>query len=183
MVSRRRIQERFEFASRTVHHHRIRPVLELLEGRTLLATFTVNSLGDVGSGSGDAGDLRYCINQANADNQANTIVFDSTVFKTPEWISGPFELSDTAGPQTITGPAAGLIIQDAESEGAGYPPVFQVDGGVTASISGVAIADNDTSFEGPSTVALENSGALMLDKCRHQRHPYWVLRCRRGRPC
>ncbi len=36
-----------------------------------LSVFTVNSLGDAGVGSGGSGDLRYCINQANADNQAN----------------------------------------------------------------------------------------------------------------
>ncbi len=98
MASRRRLEERFAFASRAVHHHRLRrrPALEVLEGRALLATFTVNSLGDAGSGSGDAGDLRYCINQANADDQANTIVFDSTMFGTPQTITlsgGQLELS------------------------------------------------------------------------------------------
>ena len=79
---------------------RRRPVLEVLEGRALLATFTVNSLGDAGSGSDDSGDLRYCINQANADDQANTIVFDSTVFGTPQTITlsgGQLELKTPAG--------------------------------------------------------------------------------------
>jgi len=34
----------------------------------VLSTFTVNSVGDspTGIGSNDSGDLRYCINQANA---------------------------------------------------------------------------------------------------------------------
>ena len=76
----------------------------------MLSTFTVNSLGDAGSGSNDAGDLRYCINQANANDQANTIVFDSTVFGTPQTITlsgSQLELSDTVGPQTITGPRLG----------------------------------------------------------------------------
>ena len=45
--------------------------------------FTVNSLGDAGVGSNDEGDLRYCIDQANDDNDANTIVFDPTVFAHP----------------------------------------------------------------------------------------------------
>ncbi len=135
MASHRRLQERFAFASRPVHHHRLRrrPDLEVLEGRALLSTFTVNSLGDVGSGSGDSGDLRYCINQANADDQANTIVFDSTMFGTPQTITlssgGQLELSDTGGTQTITGPAAGVTIS-----GGGNSRVFQVDSGVTASI-------------------------------------------------
>ena len=98
MASRRRLEERFAFASHAVHHRRRRPVLEVLEGRVVLSTFTVNSLGDAGIGSDDAGDLRYCINQANADDQANTIVFDPTVFGTPQTITlsgGQLELKDT----------------------------------------------------------------------------------------
>jgi hypothetical protein len=94
MPSRCRQKERFAFVSHAVRHHR-RPVLEVLEDRVVLSTFTVNSLGDAGSGSDGSGDLRYGINQANADNQANTIVFDSTVFGTSQTItlsSGQLEL-------------------------------------------------------------------------------------------
>ncbi len=98
MASRHRHEERFAFASHAVRRHRRCSVLEVLEGRALLATFTVNSLGDAGLGSNDAGDLRYCIDQANADNQANTIVFDPTVFSTAQTITlsgGQLELEDT----------------------------------------------------------------------------------------
>ena len=66
-----------------------------------------------------SGDLRYCINQANANDQANTIVFDSTVFSTPQTITlcgSQLELSDTGGTQTITGPAAGVTISGGEHE-------------------------------------------------------------------
>ena len=115
-----------------------RASFETLEGRALLSTFTVNSLGDAGSGSNGSGDLRYCINQANADDRANTIVFDSTLFSTPQTIvlsAGQLELADTGGTQTIIGPAAGVTIN-----GGGTASVFQVDKGVTASISGLTIS-------------------------------------------
>ena len=42
--------------------------VELLETRSLLTTFTVNSLADDNVGVGDAGDLRYIINRANELN-------------------------------------------------------------------------------------------------------------------
>ncbi len=162
MASLGTLVERFAVASRAVHHHRLRrrPTVEVLEGRALLATFTVNSLGDVGSGSGDSGDLRYCINQANADDQANTIVFDPTMFGTPQTITlkgGQLELEDNGGTQTITGPGAGVTIS-----GGGNSRVFQVDGGVTASISGLTISGGSAGGAGGGLV---NNGTTTITDC------------------
>ncbi len=125
-----------------------------------LITLTVDSLGDAGIGSGDAGDLRYCIDQANADDVPNTIVFDPTVFSTPQTITlsgGPLELSDTAGTQTITGPAAGLTLS-----GGGSSRVFQVDSGVTASITGLTISGGSAAGLGGG---LANYGTATLTDC------------------
>ena len=162
MASRRRLKQQFAFASHAVHHQRRRrPTLEVLEVRALLSTFTVNSLGDAGSGSADAGDLRYCINQANADDQANTIVFDSTVFGTPQTITlsgSQLELSDTGGTQTITGPAAGVTIS-----GGGNSRVFEVDSGVTASLSGLTISGGSW-WAGPGG-GIANYGTATLTGC------------------
>ena len=127
-----------------------------------LTTFTVNSLGDALTGSGDSGDLRYCINEANADDGPNQIVFDPTVFSTPQTITlslGQLELSDTGGTQTITGPAAGVTIS-----GGGSGRVFQVDGGVTASISGLTISDGTIGYPG-SGAGLANYGTATLTGC------------------
>ncbi len=160
MAGRRTFTKRFLFASRAIHRRR-RPDVEVLEGRALLATLTVNSLSDAGIGSNNAGDLRYCINQANADDQANTIVFDSTVFRTPQTITlsgGQLELSDTGGAQTITGPAAKVTIS-----GGGDSRVFQVDGDVTASISGLTISGGLTSTGNGG--GLDNDGTLTLTDC------------------
>ena len=140
---------------------RVLPTVLTLEGRQLLSTFTVNSTGDSGSGSGLAGDLRYCITQANSDGGDETIVFDKTVFKTPQTINltgGQLELSDTTGTETIVGPNAGVTV-----DAGGNSRVFQVDGGVTASISGMTITGGRTSGSGGG---LYNDGAtLTLTNC------------------
>ena len=69
---------------------RLRPTVLALEGRTLLSNFTVNSTAD----DGKAGTLRWAISQANANNQADTIVF-SSLFNMPQTIKlalpGPLE--------------------------------------------------------------------------------------------
>ncbi len=115
---------------------RLQPSLLALEDRRLLSTFTVNSTGDTGTGSGLVGDLRYCITQANAAGGPETITFDKTVFQTPQTITGTFELSDTTGTETILGPVAGVTIS-----GGGNGNVFQVNRGVTATLSGLTITD------------------------------------------
>lgn len=50
-------------------NHRCRPVLEVLEDRTLLSVYMVDRLTDSGDGSDLAGDLRYCITQATDGDQ------------------------------------------------------------------------------------------------------------------
>src|SRR5262249_55074091 len=114
-----------------------RLALEVMEDRTVPTTFTVNSTGDLGAGVGMVGDLRYCINEANAHTGDDTSIFSSTVFNTPQTINltqGQLELTDTSGTETITGPAGGVTVN-----GGGNSRVFQVDGLVTASISGMTI--------------------------------------------
>src|SRR5215475_10359595 len=91
---------------------RCRPALEVLEDRWVPSTFTVNSTGDSGAGSGLFGDLRYCITQANANAGADAIIFDSGVFAAPQTITltgGALTLTDTAT-TTISGPAAGVTV-------------------------------------------------------------------------
>ncbi len=125
---------------------RVQPTLLALEGRQLLSTYTVNSTGDTGSGSGLFGDLRYCITQVNSAGGDQTIVFDQTMFQTPQTItlSGTqLDLSDSTGTETITGPTAGVTIDANKAS-----RVFEVDEDVTASISGLTITDGTTSGNG-----------------------------------
>ena len=115
-----------------VKRRRNHPRVEWMEDRTLLSTFLVSNTDDSGPGS-----LRQAILDANAQQGAETITFDPTAFATPQTITltqGQLELSDTTGTETITGPAAGVTVS-----GGGRSRVFQVDSGVTASISGMTI--------------------------------------------
>ncbi len=112
---------------------RMRPTLLALEDRRLLSTFTVTSTLDNGS----VGTLRWAVGQANSAGGAETIAFDQKAFKTPQTITltgTQLELSDTTGTETITGPKAAVTVS-----GGGLSRVFQVDGGVTATISGLTI--------------------------------------------
>jgi hypothetical protein len=136
---------------------RLRPVLLALEDRTLLATFTVTKTLDDGS----AGTLRYEIGQASTTSGSNTINFDPAVFATPQTITlttGQLELSNTSGPQTITGPIAGVTVS-----GGGSSRVFQVDNGVNASISGLTITGGSTSGSGGGLY--NNGGTVGLTDC------------------
>ncbi len=109
-----------------------------------------------GSPFGDLS-LRQAANLANALGAAETITFSSTVFASTQTItltSGQLVLSNTGGTQTITGPAAGVMVS-----GGGKSRVFEVDGGVTASFSGLTITGGNTTGNGGG---IENSGTLTL---------------------
>ena len=132
-------------AGRQRQRWRMRPTLMALEDRRLLSTIVVNNPTDTPV-AGQI-DLRQAIVQANTNGGTETITFDKTVFKTPQTITltgTQLELSDTTGTETITGPAAGVTVS-----GGGKSRVFQVDAGVTASISGMTI----TGGKPPATAA------------------------------
>jgi hypothetical protein len=153
-------------AGRRWPRRRIRPTVMALEERTLLSTYTVNSTGDTGTGSGLVGDLRYCITQANAAGGNETIAFDSSVFSTPQTITltlGQLALKDTSGTETITGPAVGVTVS-----GDGLSRVFEVYPKSTASISGLTITGGNagTTNNKDSGGGLFNyDGTLTLTNC------------------
>ncbi len=76
--------------------------------------YTVDLTSDTDTSTGPyEGDLRYCINQANANtNLAGSVIkFDPTVFATPQTISltGAQGLGELSGPEVIQGPDPGLL--------------------------------------------------------------------------
>ena len=137
---------------------RMRPTVLALEDRSLLSTIVVNNPTDTPV-AGQT-DLRQAIDQANTTGGNQTIVFDKTVFMTPQTITlkvGQLELSDASGTETITGPAAGVTVS-----GGGKSRVFQVDKGITASISGLTITGGKTASNGGG---LYNFGTITLTNC------------------
>jgi hypothetical protein len=113
----------------------------------------------VGSPAGELS-LRQAVNLADVLGAAAAISFDPTAFAAHQTIAltgGPLELSDTGGLQTITGPAAGLTL-----DAGGQSRVFQVDGGVNASLSGLTLTGGSTGSLGGGLV---DYGTATLTAC------------------
>ncbi len=123
--------------------------------------YIVDLTSDTGVGSGNTGDLLYCITQANANpNTAGSeIEFDPTVFATPQTIklTSTLELNEPAGPELIDGPGASLVTVS----GNNAVEVFQVASGATATLTGLTISDGRAGFGG----GIGNRGTLTVTDC------------------
>jgi hypothetical protein len=143
--------------------HRARLAVQALEDRTVPSTFTVTNLLDDGS----AGSLRWAVGQANMAGGA--IDFDPAVFATPQTITltgTQLELTDTTGTETITGPAVGVTVN-----GNNASRVFQIDGGVSASISGLTISGGNAGSGNGG--GLDNVGTTTLTDCTFSGNSAW----------
>ena len=131
------------------------PPVEALESRVLLSGYVVTNLADDGS----TGSLRWAVLQANSNSGTSSspdiISFASGLSGTITLAIGQLEL--TAGDTTIQGPGAGTLA----ISGNQLSRVFQVDGAVTATISGLAIIKGqDTSGFGGGGIL--NNGTLTV---------------------
>ena len=133
--------------------------IEPLEGRALLSltTWTVNSLGDTGTGSGTSGDLRYVITQADQTPGDNTINFAVTGTITLK--SALPDLSNTTGLMDIEGPGASSLTV-ARSSASGTPDfgIFTVDANVQAQLAGLTITGGLDGSGG----GIDNDGTLTV---------------------
>jgi hypothetical protein len=126
---------------------RVRPLLESLEDRNLLSTYTVNALTDTGAGSGLTGDLRYCVTHATSGS--DTIGF-------APGLTGAINLGSALpalnASVTIQGPGASqLQVQPVNSSSFG---IFTVGSAATVEISGLTLDS--------ASVAITNAGTLTV---------------------
>jgi len=143
--------------------HRRRLTLEPLEGRALLSltTWTVNSLGDTGTGSGTSGDLRYAITQADQTPGDNTINF--AVTGTVALNSALPDLSNTTGLTDIEGPgAASLTVARSSDPGTPAFRIFTIDAGVNVKLDGFTITGGHVDDDGGG---IWNQGDLTITGC------------------
>jgi hypothetical protein len=137
-------------------HPRRKPDLESLEGRALLSSWIVNSIGDSGDGT-----LRWAITQANGDTDpaGALIQFDPAVFSTPQTITlgSQLELTNTAVPETI----GAANVSPVTVSGNSAVRVLQVDGGVTARITALTISSGMSDVGG----GIYSAGSLTLANC------------------
>ncbi len=127
---------------------RFRPCLLCLEDRLLLSTYTVDSLGDTGNGSGTSGDFRYCLIHAASG--------DSITFDVTGTIDLTRPLPTLSGNLTITGPGAASLTVERGSTGTFR--IFNLAAGSTIAMSGLTIA-NGNELQGGGIL---NSGNLTL---------------------
>ena len=154
MTTRRRIRNLFARpAARPTRRapHRTRLTLEPLEDRRLLATIVVNNPTD--KPAGGQIDLRQAIAQAVS---GDTISFNPTVFATLTTITlGGTQLEINKN-LTIDGPKAGVVVT-----GGGKSRVFEVDPGVTATLSGLTITHgSQITVLGYNKIRHDNGGGL-----------------------
>lgn len=126
-------------AAASSRRNRFRPRLEQCEGRVLLTTYTVTSLGDAGAGRGTSGDLRFCIRQANADGQRDTITF--AVVGTIQLNSSLPTLNNARG-ITIAGPGAESLTVRGGGASSNFQ-ILKIKQGASATITGITFADGN----------------------------------------
>jgi predicted outer membrane repeat protein len=120
--------------------------------------YTVDLTSANGTGSGNAGDLVYCIGLANANTNpaGSEIEFDPSVFSTPQTITlgATLVLSETTGPEVIDGPGAGLVMVS----GNHTTEVFNIAGDNVVSMTGLSIIDGNGTYGG----GVFNEGTLTI---------------------
>src|SRR5262249_18478883 len=107
-----------------------RPLLEVLEDRTLPSVFVVTNPNNSGPGS-----LRAAITPANINPRADLITFPPTAYGTITLTGGQLNITDPTGGLTIAGPGASLLAVS----GNDASRVFEVTSGVSVAIADLTV--------------------------------------------
>ncbi len=133
--------------------------VEELEGRLTPNAYTVNILGDTsgsasGSGSGTSGDLRYCLNQAIADQQTDTITFSPGTF------TNAAQKIIALSSSLVTKPSAFTNTYGQTSFIIGASDNITIDGSLGANTSGITLSGGNATrlfaIEGGGTLEVKN---------------------------
>ncbi|NMG19052.1 CSLREA domain-containing protein [Brasilonema bromeliae] len=126
------------------------------------AIFTVNSTADVVDDSDGVTTLREAINQANADDGQDLIVFERSLFSNAQTITlslGELDIThnlDIIAPRDLL--TGGNLVT---VSGNNASRVFEIETGASVNLSGLIIADG--SVTGDNGAGIKNSGNLTLD--------------------
>ncbi len=135
--------------ARRRQERRGRPRLELLEGRTLLTAYSVNSNGDGSTGTGTSGTLRYVLTQLDQNGGTS----NSISFNLP---SNELTITPGSALPTITAPV--MIDGTTQPNGSSATPV-ELDGkNAGSSTSGLTIAASDCTVKGLAIVNFGDQG-------------------------
>src|SRR5579883_1832774 len=138
---------------------RARPLLEILEDRTLLSTYTVDTLTDTGTGSGLTGDLRYCI--TNATSGGDTITFASGLTGTIQLESALPNLNSNVN---IQGPGASLVTVKCDPAVPSFD-AFTVGSAANVQLSGLTIIGSPSGAVGIVIAGIVNNGSANVSEC------------------
>ncbi len=134
------------------------PRLETLEERTLMSTCHVARLSDTGNGKGFRGDLRYCINKANAEPGPDVI--DFTVTGTVKLTEA---LPDLASEISIQGPGAEALSIKRSTNGS-YR-IFTVSPSATVQVADITISSGSAGENlGGKGGGIFNDGVLTIER-------------------
>ena len=126
------------------------------------AIITVNSIADTVDDNDGVTTLREAINQANADDGEDLIVFERSVFSNPQTITLSGRELDITHNLDIIAPCDPLTGANlVEVSGNKASRVFEIDTGATVSLDGLIIADGQ--LRGVYGGGIKNSGTLTLD--------------------
>jgi hypothetical protein len=134
----------------------LRPAIASLESRRLLATIDVTSAAD----NGDTGTLRWAVAEVNSASTPSSIAIELGSSATTITLAlGQIELTNQSEPITIYNASGDGPVT---ISGGGASRVFDIESGVSATITGLTLEGGSTTGNGGG---MYNAGTVALSNC------------------